>query len=322
MKSRAVPAGTDAAREGLVAGYALGLGRRDRHGVIGHCHGGNIVGFRAMLCIFPTEQKAFAYAVNTDSETARYSRLDRRLIDALDIAGAETPATSNPAEDLSQWYGHYVLSPNRFETLKYVDIVFSSIRISASGDSPDLTSLQRQPRQLRPIGNRLFSANDRATASHVFYRGGNGEYLVSDGYTTFEKVPVTYLVAHWASIFLGLAGLAWIAISGGVSLLRYRLNFARRPVAPAFLATLLLLVPVPFFLAQSFMALGDPTLAGRLLAAATLLLPAGMLLTLLLAGSKWKTERIEIANGLAATMVLQWCGVLFAAGMLPLRLWA
>ena len=28
------------------------------------------------------------------------------------------------------------------------------------------------------------------------------------------------------------------------------------------------------------------------------------------------------ANGLAAAMVLQWCGVLFAAGMLPLRLWA
>ena len=322
MKSRAVPAGPDAAREGLVAGYALGLGRRDRHGVIGHCHGGNIVGFRAMFCIFPTEQKAFAYAVNTDSETARYSRLDGRLIDALDIAGAKTPATSTPAEDLSRWYGHYVLSPNRFQTLEYVDIVFGSIRISASGDNPGLTSLQRQPRQLRPVGNRLFSANDRATASHVFYRGGHGEYLVSDGYTTFEKVPVTYLVAHWASIFLGLAGLTWIAISGGVSLLRYRLNFARRPVAPAFLATLLLLVPVPFFLAQSFMALGDPTLAGRLLAAATLLLPAGMLLTLLLAGSKWNTERIEIANGLAATMVLQWCGVLFAAGMLPLRLWA
>mgnify|MGYP001822431435 CR=1 FL=1 len=322
MESRAVPAGTEAAREGLVAGYALGLGRRDRHGVIGHCHGGNIVGFSAMLCIFPAEQKAFAYAVNTDSETARYGRLDRRLIDALDIAEAETPPTATPAEGLSRWYGHYVLSPNRFQAFEYVDTVFGSIRISADGDYLGLTSLQRQARQLRPVGNRLFSANDRTTASHVFYRGGNGEYLVSDGYATFKKVPVTYLVAHWTSIFLGLAGLAWIAISGTISLLRHRLNVVRRPVAPAFLATLLLFVPIPFFLTQSFMALGDPTLAGRLLATATLLLPAGMLLTLLLAGSKWKTERIEIANGLAAAMVLQWSGVLFAAGMLPLRLWA
>jgi len=76
MSSRGMAAGTEAARAGLDAGYALGLGRRDRHGVVGLCHSGNIVGFVAMLCIFPADNKAFAYSVNTDSETADYGRLN------------------------------------------------------------------------------------------------------------------------------------------------------------------------------------------------------------------------------------------------------
>ena len=45
---------TEAARAGLLAGYGLGLGRRDRHGVVGLCHGGDVIGFHAMLCLFPS----------------------------------------------------------------------------------------------------------------------------------------------------------------------------------------------------------------------------------------------------------------------------
>ena len=322
MVSRARPLGTEAAHEGLIAGYALGLGRRDRHGVVGYCHSGNIVGFVAMLCIFPDEQKAFAYSVNTDSETADYGRIDSLFIEALDIAKVAPPQTTSPASNVSEWEGRYVFSPNRFQTFEYLDTVFGSIKVSVNADVLTIEPMQQKARQLRPVGERLFSANDRSTTSHVFYRGADGEYLVSDGFQTYEKVAAIYLIAHWISVFLGLSGLAWLFFSGTVSLIRHRLKMFQRPEAPAFIAIILLFAPIPFFLNQSFMALGDPTLASRLLAAVTLLLPIGALLTALLAKKTWNVSRIDLLNGMAAAFVLQWCVILVLAGMLPFRLWA
>lgn len=322
MVSRARPLETEAANEGLIAGYALGLGRRDRHGVVGYCHSGNIVGFVAKLCIFPDEQKAFAYSVNTDSETADYGRLDSLFIEALDITKATPPKTASLASNIPEWEGRYVLSPNRFQTFEYLDTVFGSIKVSANGNLLTIASLQQKARQLRPVSDRLFSANDRSTTSHVFYRGEDGEYLVSDGFQTYEKIAAAYLIAHWISIFLGLSGLAWLLIIGTVSLIRHRFKMFQRPEAPAFIASVLLFAPIPFFLSQSFMALGDPTLASRTLAAVTLLLPIGVLLTALLTKNKWKASRVELLTGTAAAFVLQWCVVLVLAGMLPFRLWA
>jgi hypothetical protein len=321
MRSRGKPFGTDAAKEGLMAGYSLGIGRRDRHGVVGYCHGGNIVGFVAMLCIFPDEHKAFAYSVNTDSETADYGRLESLFVDALKIAKSPVPQTTDPAADMSEWYGRYVLQLNRFQMFEYLDTVFGAIKISADGDSLTLASMQRDARSLRPVGGRLYSAYDRSTTSHVFYRGQHGEYLISDGFQTFEKVPTAYLLAHWTSILLGIAGLGWILLAGSISLVRYRSEMFRRPEAPAFVASALLFAPIPFFATQSFMSLGDFTLASALLAVVTLLLPIGMLLTILLAKKTWKVPRINLLHGMAAAFVLQWCAVLMATGMLPFRLW-
>lgn len=321
MRSRGKPFGTEAAKEGLAAGYSLGIGRRDRHGVVGYCHGGNIVGFVAMLCIFPDEHKAFAYSVNTDSETADYGRLESLFIEALKIAKPPVPQTKDPASDISEWYGRYVLRPNRFQMFEYLDTVFGAIKISADGDSLILASMQHDARTLRPVGGRLYSANDRSTTSHVFYRVNDDEYLFSDGFQTFEKAPTAYLIAHWTSILLGLAGLAWILLSGSISVVRYRSKMFRRPETPAFVASALLFAPIPFFVTQSFMALGDLTLASALLAVVTLLLPIGMLLTILLVRKTWKEQRINLLHGVAAAFVLQWCAVLIATGMLPFRLW-
>ena len=74
-----------------------------------------------------------------------------------------------------------------------------------------------------------------------------------------------------------------------------------KPEAPAFLAILALLIPVPFFLNQSFMALGDLTLASGLLAAVTLLLPVGMLWTLARAGRLRNRTIIDRVNILEST---------------------
>jgi CubicO group peptidase (beta-lactamase class C family) len=321
MQSRAQPSGTEAVNSGLVAGYALGLGRRDRHGVVGYCHGGNTVGFVAMLCIFPDERKAFAYSVNTDSETANYGLIDSLLIGALEIAKAAPPRTANPAPDIAAWQGRYILSPNRFQAFEYLDNVFGAINLSADGDTLVMTSLQQKPRRLRPVGGRIYSASDRATASHVFLRGEDGEYLISDGFKTFEKVSTAYLAAHWSSVLLGLGGLIWLLLAGMISVVRYRINILQRTETPAFIAIMLLFVPLPFFMTQSFMAIGDFTLASALLAAVTLLLPIGMVLTITRASKKWKESRVNLIHGLGAAFVLQWCAVLFVVGMLPVRLW-
>ena len=321
MQSRGHPSTTDAATNGLITGYTLGAGRRDRHGVIGYCHGGNIVGFVAMLCIYPDEKKAFAYSVNTDSETADYGRIDQLLIRSLGVALAPQPQTAEPAPDITQWYGRYVMRPNRFQTFEYLDTVFGAIRISAQADSLAMTSLQNPPRQLRPLGGYIYSSNDRSTASHVFLRSAGEQYRLSDGFKTYEKVPGGFLYAHWLSVILGLLGLAWLIIAGFFAVLRYRFSMLKRPEAPGFISILLLLIPIPFFLGQSFMALGDLTLASVLLAIATLLLPVGMLLTLLRVKVSQNRTGVQLLHGLAAVFVLQWSIVLAVAGLLPLRLW-
>jgi len=321
MRARGRPSGTEAANRGLVAGYALGLGRRDRHGVVGYCHGGNIVGFVAMLCIFPDERKAFAYSVNTDSETANYGRIDSLLIRALNITKAAPPPSAIPAPDITAWQGRYILSPNRFQAFEYLDNVFGAINVSVDGDTLVMTSLQQQPRRLRPVGGRIYSASDRATGSHVFLRGEDSEYLISDGFKTFEKVSTAYLIAHWTSVLLGLGGLTWLFLAGMISVVRYRTNILQRTETPAFITIMLLFVPIPFFMTQSFMAIGDFTLASALLAAVTLLLPIGMISTIWCASKKWRESHVNLIHGMGAAFVLQWCLVLFVAGMLPLRLW-
>jgi len=87
-------------------------------------------------------------------------------------------------------------------------------------------------------------------------------------------------------------------------------------------ALLLLLVPVPFFLGQSFMALGDQTVASVLLALVTLLLPLGLVHTLLRVRAHYRQQVLARLYGLAALFLLQWCVVLMQAGLLPLRLWS
>lgn len=71
---------TIAKQKGLRVGYGLGAMTRDRHGVIGLAHSGNIVGYHAMLYWFPKSKKAFFISHNMDSETANYERFNETLI--------------------------------------------------------------------------------------------------------------------------------------------------------------------------------------------------------------------------------------------------
>jgi CubicO group peptidase (beta-lactamase class C family) len=321
MQARAKPAGTLAADAGLIAGYSLGLGRRDRHGVISYCHSGNIVGFAAMLCIYPAQGKAFAYSVNTDSETANYSRIAAALIGELEPEPADIPLSGPMAADTSDWFGWYIPSPNRFATFLYLDTIFGAGKLGGGENGLVFDAIQASPRHLRATGGYLFSAENRDTTSHVLTRGEQGEYLLSDGFKNYAKVNAAFIFLLAASLIAGLSGIVWFFVAGLLSIARYRSKALRRPETPALFGIIGLLLPIPLYLTQSFMAIGDLTPASALLAMASLALPLSMVVTLLRVKAMPTLGPVLFVHCLAAISVIQWCLVLAIFGMLPVMMW-
>lgn len=320
LRARGHPSTTEASRAGLNAGYALGLGRRDRYGMVGYCHNGNIVGFKALLCTYPQEGKAFAIGVNTDSETARYERVFELLARHLGVAPAPTPLTGVPATDVGEWDGFYLPSPSRFESFAYLDATFGILHVTRRNGRLILSPLQGARRELRPVGGYLFASQDRTTTSHVLLKEGDA-YRISDGFSTYQKVSSWYLGILWISLGLGLLGILWFLGAGIMALARFRGSAWRRPEIIPFAGVLALLAPLPLFLTQSFMQLGDLTLASGLLAAGSVALPVTMIALLWRAGGSPRRSRALIAHAGWAIAVLQWCAVLAAWDLLPIRLW-
>ena len=322
LRAMGQPGTTDAARAGLQVGFALGLVRRDHHGVVGLCHGGDVVGFHAMLCLLPDAsgvpaRHAFVVVENTDCDGRDCGRFDALMVRAL--APAPTPATT-PArapDDVARWQGRYVPAPNRMASFRYLDHLFYSPQLAWDGRVLQLSPLQAPARTLVPAGGRLFIASDRSIASHALLRGQGGEYLFSDGQRTYRLVnPVAYWLMA-ASLAAGLLGLAWFALA-----VPLRALLRREPVAvPGVAAVLLLALPVPLFLLQSYTQLGERTAGSIALYAVTAALP------LLMAWQAWRSIRRREGlvrgriNLAAALLVLQWCAVLLAWGMLPFALW-
>ncbi len=100
---------------------------------------------------------------------------------------------------------------------------------------------------------------------------------------------------------------------------RYERRLSRQDAlaAPA-AGVLALLLPLPLFYSQSFIQLGDLTLASGVLAAVTAALPVTMLIGLATALRRLTWRSVEEA---AMFAVLQSCLVLAAWDLLPLRLW-
>ncbi|WP_460821648.1 serine hydrolase domain-containing protein [Lysobacter olei] len=322
LRAMGRPSTTDAARAGLREGYALGLARRDRHGVAGLCHAGDVVGFHAMLCVFPDLSavrggRAFLTVQNTDGDGRDVGRFDALMVDALGLPQARTEPAQAPPRDVGGWTGRYVPAPNRMAQFAYADFLFDSVTLAWDGRSLHYTRGQRPARMLTPSGGARFVADDRRRASHVLLAGANGERLLSDGLRTHRKV---HPIAYWAvaaSLALGLLGLAWFLL-----VVPLRAALGREPlVVPGVVGAALLVLPLPLFLLQSYIQLGDRTAASLSLYAASAALPALML------WQAWRSRRMRqgLAHGrlnlLAALLVLQWCAVLAAWDMLPFALW-
>ncbi|UHQ21185.1 beta-lactamase family protein [Lysobacter sp. 5GHs7-4] len=315
------PQGTEAAGAGLQVGYALGLLTRDRHGALGRCHGGSTVGYRAMLCLFPRQQRAFFVASNTDSETADYGALDRHLIQALNLPAAHAAPPRPSSLRLQDWEGHYVPAPNRFAAFAWLDTTLGFVRLRREGDGLRLLPFQGQAVALTPLGGALFRAPDRLLASHALLRATDGAQVIATASQSYQRIALWKLILLWTSLAVGALALVWLLLGGSL-----RAGWRRlRPRDPAFapwLATLALLLPAPLLYRQSFLQLGDLTWGSGLLTA------VGCALPLALAFGLWRHLRLRPKGAVAGIdavamlALLQWTLVLAAWGLWPLRLWA
>lgn len=321
LRAMGRPSTTEAATAGLEAGYGLGLGRRDRHGVIGRCHVGTTVGYRANLCLFPEEQKAFFISINADVETAEYERLDALLIRALGVRPVDPAPPAAPPAGIAEWEGTYALSPNRMASFAYLDLLLHFVTVRWDGTQLHLKPFQGPAKSLMPTGGTLFRSHDRTTPSHVLLTSSDGRRVVSDGFQTFEQVSRWRILPLWMSLAAGVAGLVYLVSAGVVGGVRRRLK-ASDPLFVPFLAAVALVLPVPFFLGQSFLQLGDLTPASALLAGVTAVLPLAMLVGLASHFRHRPAGAVAVLDGVAMLAVLQWAIVLAAWGLVPLQLWA
>lgn len=318
MRMRGHATDTEAARAGLRVGYALGLGVRDRHGAAGLCHGGDTVGFRTMLCVFPGPRRAFFIAFNADVEGADYAGIRARLVDALGVAAAASP-TAPMAVDPAEWAGVYVPAPNRFDGFRYLDTVFGAWRVRVDGAGLRIDTLQAPPLRLRPAGGALLRQPDRVLPSHALIVA-DGERLIAREQGTHARVSSVAIALLWANLLVGVAGLLYVLIIGALRVLQrrpWRVDALRLP----WLALVLLAVPTALFARQPFLQLGDASPASVSLAATTALLPLAALSGLAVIAREWRT-RAAVVDAVALLAAVQWLAVLAAWGLLPLRLWA
>lgn len=323
MGALSEPAGTDAAQAGLEMGHGLALAVRDRHNVVGACHPGTTVGFRAMLCIYPEQDSAFFVAFNTDAEQADYERFNRLLLRDLELPLRAPAPQGTPAPTVENWQGVYVPSPSPMTSMAWVDAVFGFTRLKWDGESLFLIPFQGEPKELEPVGGLLFRASDRSTASHVLLQE-DGKHILSDGMRSYERVSMLRMLVLWGSLALGLAGLLYVLVVGVWRAALRSLGRGDHLFAPL-LSLLSLLLPLPLFYFQSYLRLGDVTVASVLLALVTGALPLAMAFglarcwrsrgTAAEAGSWAKWDWVGLLAALQLLLVLAWWG------LLPLRLW-
>jgi CubicO group peptidase (beta-lactamase class C family) len=305
---------TEAARAGLATGYGLGLATRDRHGALGLCHLGSIVGYRGVFCLYPN-RKAFFVSYNADSENADYLRIDELFVKTLGAATPVAPAASGSSP--RRWRGRYVRAPARFDNFRYVDLLFDSAALDVEAGQLVLRRLGGEAQALTPVGPNLFRAPGRTAASLVLLpdRGAGPGFADANG--TYRRIGDLFFFAHWSSLVLGITGILALLV-----LIPLRALRRREPLSqPAAFALALLLVPAPLFAMQPFVAIGDETPASVALYAATLALPILMVAQILWAIRNRRRTTAWPLHVVLAAFVVQWCAVLWGWDLLPFATW-
>jgi hypothetical protein len=87
------------------------------------------------------------------------------------------------------------------------------------------------------------------------------------------------------------------------------------------LSIVLLFIPIPFFFLQSFISIGDLTIASLLLAISTFLLPFGLIATGWIYLKNGMPKPYQKTDFVAVLFSFQWLVVLVYWGLIPFRLW-
>lgn len=320
LRTMGKPTKTEVNIKGLNRGYQFGLSYRDRYGVIGYYHSGNIIGYRATLYLFPEEKKAFFVSFNADSETADYQIFNEIFIEHLKVHHPNSsPTISRSSLNGKDVKGYYKLAPVRFELFAYLDLLFNSIRVTQGESQEELIiqSLQQKSYSLFEVENNLYRKEDRVRSSHIFYEQ-NGKKIYSDGLASYEKVSPFYLGLLWLSLCLGLLGMFSILAKGLFVLIMRRRFFINHAIFVPCFSILLLLVPIPFFFIQPFSQLGDLTIGNLLLTIITGLLPFSLLYGIVVSWRDNKGWNIDI---IIFTLLLQWMIILWFWNIIPIKLW-
>lgn len=312
---------TTSKQKGLSAGYGLGAMTRDRHGCVGLAHSGNIVGYHAMLYWFPKFKRAFFISHNMDSETANYERFNEIIIKYLKLDTEINTTKTIKIKGLEDWEGYYVPVFSKVEPFAYFDILSSFTKVKINNNFVILAPFQKPNKTLRQVSENLLIADGKIENSTVFYKDNLSKIYISDGFSTNRKVSGYYLLAHWISFTLGCIGLIFLLISGIFQTIKSKKQVLSNPLFASFLATFFLLIPIPFFFFQSFVALGDQTIASQLLFISTCFLPLGLIFSFVHCLRNGLSSLRNKFNLTAIILALQWVIVLLTFGLIPFRLW-
>ena len=304
-----------AAKAGLVNGYALGLGHFDRAGQSGRCHGGDTVGFRAMLCIYPEHKKAFFRAINIDKEGANYRQFDEILIASLQLPRSRLPAPAPLNVSVRDWAGQYVPLTTRVAIGRYPELLFEAFQFRVVKEAAEIVQDDGKLIRLHNAGHSLLRAEGKVTATHVLHENVAVGKLISTDMQTFRKAHWLERPTLWVGLIAGLSGLVYLIFVAPVLAWRRRQK-CLKPIH--FLSSAAALTGVFLYL-QPFQYLGDVTTGSVLLASVTAALPIALIWqvisTIRLRRTGWLPEAIACLCG------LQWIGTLAAFGIVPLILW-
>jgi len=317
LRAMGRPGGTAAARAGLPAGYGLGLFTRDRHGAVGLCHGGNVVGWRAMACVFPDQFSGFAIVHNTDREDADYHAFDARLVQRLALQRTPPPLSPRrPRVEDAAWSGMYVADPPRLDLMDLPGRLFGAWRLHVDADGATLREGFGSPRVLSVEGAGIYRQADRQRPTLALLRDAEGRTRLASGMLGLRRIGI----AEWAGLWLA-AGAGSLGVVC-VLLLPWRCKrIGRSPWQPASAAAWGLLAAAAVAAAMPWQTLAEASAANLILAAASLLLPAAVSVQLIqaarerLAGRPW---RLEAAATLAVAVL---CATAATFGLLPVAPW-
>jgi CubicO group peptidase (beta-lactamase class C family) len=322
LKSFGNPRSTIASQKGLENGYSAGMMRRDRHGVQGIYGLGNIIGYKATTYFFPNEKSGFFISFNMDSETADYELFNVAFINYLGIKTKPFITNSQPLDDdfPKNIAGYYVPVFTKYEPFDLSDKLSAFMKIEVDENLVTISPFQQKTSQLFYNGKGKFSIENRTESSHVFYKNEN-EIFMTYGTKTLKKYNGTIILMLWISFILGVLSMVYVLLSGVYKLFKYKKIIVQQPIIWASLGILSLLIPIPFFLTQSFVEIGDKSIASILLMLSTIVLPLG---TIVSGVHFWKvtaTQKLLKFDLIAVICVFQFLCLLIFWGLIPFRIW-